>query len=219
MPNLLKFTRPLVCAATALLLALAAPPAVRAAPGVLVLSLGLGTYRPSLKEVREQLQQAGGGKLITLDDYRGKSLYLAVALAQESPNSGTLPTLREFSYGRYRARSASQDYLIEIEKFTGALVRPLSGNPQAKLQAYWGGGPALIRMRREGALTPRGAPALTQQDWLWSLCSFAGVVCILTSQLSLDLRYLRDFAPVSTFNGTEYQLSGQGLVYALSLHF
>jgi hypothetical protein len=184
-----------------------------------VASFGLSTYRPSLKEVREQLQSTGGGKLIALDDYRGERLYLALGFAQAPKNPGAPASLREFSYCRYRARSASGDYLIEIEKFTGALVRPFKGKTQARLQAYWGGGVNLIRMKREGALALRGAPVLTQKDWLWGLCGFASLAYALSPQLSLDIRYLRDFVPVSTFNGTEYQLGSQSLVYALALRF
>lgn len=207
-------------ALVALLLSLTAPPSLRAAePGALILSLGLSTYRPSLKEVREQLQQAGGGKLVALDDYRGESLYLAVGFAQEPKTPGAPPALRELSYCRYRARSASQDYLVEIEKFTGALVRPFKGKAQAKLQPYWGGGVDLIRMKREGALAPRGAPPLTQKDWLWGLCGFTGLAYDLSAQFSLNLRYSWDLVPASTFNGTEYHLRSSALIYALALRF
>jgi hypothetical protein len=182
-------------------------------------SFGLSTYHPSLKEVRQTLERAGGGKLVLRDDYRGESVYLAVSLAQKNPPPGTLPSRRELSYRRYRARAASEDFTVEIEKFTGALVRPFKTNPQAKLHAYWGGGVDLIRMKREGALAQRGTPALTQKDWLWGLSGFAGLAYDLSPQLSLDLRYLRDFVPTTTFNSTEYQLGGQGLLYALGLRF
>ncbi|MBI2502608.1 MAG: hypothetical protein HYW07_05170 [Candidatus Latescibacteria bacterium] len=182
-------------------------------------SLGLSSYRPSLKEVRQTLARSGGGKLALLGDYRGESVYAALALTRKNSPPGVLPSRRELSYRRYRARAASGDYLVEIEKFTGALVRPFRGKTQARLQAYWGGGVDLIRMKREGAPDQRQAPALTQKDWLWGLSGFAGLTYTLSPQLSLDLRYLRDFAPASTFNGAEYQLGGQGLVYALALHF
>ncbi len=184
-----------------------------------VVSFGLSSYRPSLKEVRRTLEHAGGGELATLDDYRGESVYAALALAQKNPVSGAPPSLREFSYSRYRARSASADYLVEIEKITAALVRPFKGKPQAKLYAYWGGGPALIRMKREGALAQRGAEPLTQKDWLWGLAGFAGLEGALSPRLSLNLRYLRDVVPASTFNGAEYELSGQSLAYTLALRF
>ena len=218
---MLNLTRTLTSAATAvLLLALTSPPAARAAaPDAAILSLGLSTYRPSLKEVRKQLEAAGGGKLVTLDDYRGESLYLALGFAQGPPTPGTLPALREFSYSRYRARSASQDYLVEIEKFTGALVRPFRGKTPTRLQPYWGVGLELIRLKREGALAPRGAPALPQKDWLGGFCGFAGLTYDLSSKLSLNLRYSWDLVPASTFNGTEYDLHSKSLTYALALRW
>lgn len=216
---MLTLTRTLVSAATAALLLALAAPVRAAAPGALVLSLGLSTYRPSLKEVRAKLRDAGGGELVALDDYRGESVYLAVGFAREPKIPGTSPATREISYCRYRARSASQDYLIEIEKFTGALVRPFRGKPQAKFHPYWGGGVDLIRMKREGAIEQRGAPALTQKDWLWGLCGFAGLTYDLSAQLSLNLRYSWDYVPASTFNGAEYELHSGTLTYALALRF
>jgi hypothetical protein len=184
-----------------------------------VVSLGLSGYRPSLGEVRQKLQGSGGGELVARGDYRGERLYLAAAFAREPRPPGTAPPLRELSYCRYRARSASGDYLIEVEKLTGALARPIKGKPGARLQFYWGGGPSLIRMKREGALEQRGAPPLTQKDWLWGLCGFAGAAYDLSGRLSLNLRYAWDRVPASTFNGAEYELNGQGLIYALALRF
>lgn len=182
-------------------------------------AFGLSTYHPSLKAVRHALAQAGGGKLDQLHDYQGEWVYAALALSRRNPPPGTLPSRRELSYRRYRARAASADYLVEVEKFTGALVRPFKGDSQAKLQAYWGGGIDLVRMKREGALAQRGAPVLTQKDWLWGLSGFAGLAYALSPRFSLDLRYLRDFVPTTTFNGADYQLGGQGLTSSLGLGF
>jgi len=184
-----------------------------------VVSLGLSDYRPSLKEVRRQLQEGEGGRLVPLDDYRGKSLHLALALSRTSSNPKAPAPQRELSYSRYRARAASGDFLVEIEKFTGALLRPFGDQPQARLRAYWGGGLDLIRMKREGAPDQRGVPPLTQSDWLWGLAGFAGIAGDLSTRLSLDLRYRRDFAPASSLNGVEFHLGGQGLIYALALRF
>lgn len=74
-------------------------------------------------------------------------------------------------------------------------------------------------MKREGAPDQRGLPPLTQNDWLWGLAGFAGIAGDLSTRLSLDLRYRCDCAPASTLNGVEYQLGGQGLIYALVLRF
>ena len=198
-------------------LSLLAPSRVRAtAPGALTLSLGLSTYRPALKEVRDQLQGAGGGKLVLRDDYWGERLYFSAGFAGHPRDLNTPSSIREFSYCRYRARSASQDYLVEIEKFTGALVRPFKAKSQSRLQYYWGGGLDLIRMKREGAVQERGRPPVTQKDWLGGLCSFVGVEYFLSGRLSLNTRFIYDFVPSSTFNGVEYRLRGKTLAYALA---
>jgi opacity protein-like surface antigen len=180
-----------------------------------VVSLGLSSYRPSLKEVRQTLKDAGGGKLAAQGDYRGERLYVSAGFARPGPHA----QLRELSYCRYRALAASGDYLVEIEKFSGAVARPFKGQTQAKLQAYWGGGVELIRMKREGSLEERGAHLLTQKDWLWGLCAFAGLAYDLSAHLALNLRYCRDIVPASTFGGAKYQLGGQSLVYSLALRF
>ena len=193
-------------------------PAVALAPSTHTLTLCVSTYRPPLKELRRALQRAGGGSLVAIDDYRGERLYFSAAFAGRPRDPGARPASREFSYSRYRARAAAQDYLLEIEKYSGALVQPLKAPARSRFQPYWGGGASLIRMKREGAVEQRGAPPLTQKDWLTGLCGFFGTEYFFADRLSMDARYRYDLVPASTFNGIEYRLGGRSFSYALSWH-
>ncbi len=200
-----------------LFLLLCFPDSTRAAEDeILAIAGGLSGYNPSLAQVRESLKAAGGGKLRTLDDYWGKTLHFSLAFVKDQKKSRA--RAREIAYFRYRGRSEPEDYLIELEKYSGSMLI-FFRDEGGKFQSYWGSGIDLIRMKIEGAVKSRGAPQTTQKDWLGGISGFTGFDYFLSETVALGVRYTHDFVPATVVNGVEYALSGGYVSYSLSLYW
>ena len=107
------------------------------------------------------LKDAGGGRLEMID--KGRQA-LFVSLQTLGPVSAGQQLGRGISAFRYRGRSQVDDYLVELEHFSGSLVSINVGD-HGDMRPYWGGGIDVVRMKREGSVVVRDAPRVTQKDW------------------------------------------------------
>lgn len=179
----------------------------------LAASVGLAAYEPPLDELRAALKAAGGGALELRPDYRDRSLYLAFARLTRGIN-GRCSGL-ELSSVRYLGRAASDDFRLGIERWAGSFLRLTRQGERGRLQACYGIGPALFRLRREGQVGERLAPQTTRTDWLWGLSSLAGAEFFLSPRLALGTRYMYDLVRTTSLDGLDYSLSGDTFTFYL----
>lgn len=180
------------------------------------LSVGLHTYDPALGAVRARLKSAGGGGLVAIDDGRS-ALFLSLQKLG-GPAVGGHRLARGLSAFRYRGRSATNDYLVELEHFAGSLVS-VAVRDDANLRPYWGGGIDLVRMKREGSVAVRDAPRATQKDWLWGLHLQAGCEYLVSDHLAVGAKALYLYSMDSVFDGIEYALNDIALAYYMTFVF
>jgi len=183
-----------------------------------VITAGLSSYNPALEHVREELRDAGGGNLVAIDDYREKTLFLALASIKRNKYMKQENGGKEINYFRYRGRSESNDYLLELENFSGAILTYFYEDGEA-FESYWGGGINLIRMKREGSVEVRGTPRITQKDWLWGFNAFFGFDYLISASIGLGTRYTYHFTNSTILDSIEYSLSGGTISYSISLYF
>ena len=179
-------------------------------------SVGLSDYNPDLEDVRDKLQATGGGKLRAMDEHIGKTVFFSLSTFRSNGSQGGLTTAKEVSYLRYRTQSGPADFLLELDRFSGSLLRYFAASQQSGWRAYWGGGVSLIRMKREGEVEERGSPLTTKKDWLWGLNGSLGLTYLVSDHVAMDTRYTRDLLGNSKFNGLEYSLGGGTFSYALA---
>jgi hypothetical protein len=180
----------------------------------LAASVGLAAYEPPLDELRAALSAAGGGALEARTDWRDRSLYLAIARLTRGV-TGRCSGF-ELSSARYVGRAAAGDFRLEIERWAGAFLKLTRQDGKGRLQACYGTGPALFRLRREGQAEERLALQTTRTDWLWGLSTLAGAEILLSPRLALGTRYTYDLVRTTFLDGLEYSLSGDTFAFCLT---
>ncbi|MDA0336383.1 MAG: hypothetical protein O2782_14565 [bacterium] len=179
------------------------------------LSVGFHTYDPALNAVRSRLKDAGGGRLEMID--KGRQA-LFVSLQTLGPVSAGQQLGRGISAFRYRGRSQVDDYLVELEHFSGSLVSINVGD-HGDMRPYWGGGIDVVRMKREGSVVVRDAPRVTQKDWLWGLHLEAGFEYFVSDYLAVGSKAFYLYSLDSSFDGIDYALDDIVLTYHMTLVF